>query len=90
VISIWDTRGRLLRTLKGEMRDNAQLTFSPDGSLIAAGSNEGLLVWSSKSGKLITTLPGESGNIISVAFSNDGTLLAYGSDAGLVHLWKMP
>jgi WD40 repeat protein len=91
VISVWDAAsGRSLRTLEGSMNNNSTLAFSPDSSLIAAGSGQVLKIWSSQTGALITILPGVGGNIVSVAFSNDGRLLAHGSDAGLIDVWKLP
>ncbi len=57
-----------------------RVSFSPDGTLLAAGADQGAdEVYQVPSGSMVTGM-GIAGNVDSVAFSRDGTLLAAGSD----------
>jgi WD40 repeat protein len=64
------------------------VAFSPDGSLMAAGADDGTVtMWDMASADELITLNGHSEGVASVAFSPDGTLLASGSYDGTVVLW---
>ena len=55
------------------------VAFSPDGSTIVSGYNDGsILVWDVKTGKRKQTLPTEQEWVSSVAFSPDGKIIASG------------
>jgi len=73
-INIWNSAGILKKKIKDRKRDFDVLTFSPDGSLLAAAANDGL-VWKTD-GKLLFSLKEPYGGI---AFSPDGKNVITGS-----------
>ncbi len=84
---LWNLcRGDQLTTLGTHEWIVTCAAFSPDGTWIATGSQDGTAkVWSSARRQLITTLSGLEG-VWSIAFSPDGkTLMAAGAMG--VHLW---
>jgi WD40 repeat protein len=66
------------------------LTFSPDGALIAGAANhDELNVWRVEDGSLKVTLTGHNAGIKSVAFSPDGKYLATGSLDNSIIIWQV-
>jgi WD40 repeat protein len=66
------------------------VAFSPDGTLLAAGSyDRASRVWDTNSGELLFTFPDPGSAATSVAFSSDGSILAAGSSRCSVLLWSM-
>jgi WD40 repeat protein len=66
------------------------VSFSPDGSLLSAGSDDNLIrIWRTLDYKLLQTLHGHSGFVNGVAFSPDGALLASGSHDKTVGVWEV-
>jgi WD40 repeat protein len=57
----------------------------PDGQEIAAGSSDGVGMWSASSGEPVDTVDADN-SVGSVAFSPNGDLLAYGAGDGSIHL----
>jgi len=65
------------------------VSFSPDGKLLAAGTNgESVDVWNLTQPDSVATLKGDN-YITSVAFSKDGKLLASGSREKTVAVWDV-
>ena len=85
-VALWDaTTGTLIKTLSHKSDRNISpinsVAFSPDGTRIAMGDNQGGLLWNVVTGTLIGTLAGK--RVESVTFSPDGRTIAGGHN--LVH-----
>ena len=63
------------------------VSFSPDGTTLASGTEDGVEIWDVATRQTLTLLE-QSGEVMSVAFSSDGTKLASGSTDGTIELWK--
>ena len=87
--------GQVLRTML-RPANPLELAFSPDGTVLASGWQDGLTVlWETRTGMELASLVGFPYGIpleVAIfrpvpAFSPDGTLLAIGSWDGTVRLW---
>jgi WD40 repeat protein len=64
------------------------VAFSPDGSLIASGSEDHMVrIWQLTTGRLVRRLEGHSSAVTAVAFSPDGSSIASASNDRTVRLW---
>ena len=85
-VALWDTAtSTLIKTLSYKRRGYTvpinSVAFSPDGTRVAVGDNQGGLLWNVGTGTLIGTLAGK--RVESVTFSPDGRTIAGGHN--LVH-----
>lgn len=82
-----DTRHPQL-TIQGHPVHVRTLAFSPDGKMLAGGSNLGAVhLWDAHTGTKLFTLKEHSSKIRALAFSPDGKTLASGSANGKIILW---
>lgn len=92
IVRLWQTGdGVLLRTLEsGERGGIGDVTFSPDGTILASAIGKTVQLWRVGDATRLHQLEGHTGSDISIAFSPDGTTLATGStDDGTLRLWQV-
>lgn len=85
---------RSLHTLSGPPAAFNAVAFSPDGTLVAAGSGDGSIrIWDVATGnpygRPLASPPGHTGSVRAVAFSPDGSLLASGGEDEKIIIWDM-
>ena len=82
--------GRIEQAMRGHDDVTFAVAFSPDGTLIASGSNDRkVFLWDLESREVIATFQGISDNIYDVAFSPDGKSIAAASADNSVHIWDI-
>ncbi len=91
VALLWDARtGAMLRAFKGHSDDIQAGAFSPDGSKIATGGDDGtVILWDVASGKALMTLDGQSIGVTGVAFSADGSRVATATKHKTGKIWQI-
>jgi WD40 repeat protein len=89
IVRLWTTATRSKKLVLDKIFHNkvSSVAISPDGVLLAAGSDDWrVAVWNMHSGELAYTLTGHKGWVNSVTFSPDGKTLATGAMDELVLL----
>ena len=75
-------------TIQGHPVHVRTLAFSPDGKMLAGGSNLGAIhLWDAHTSTKLFTLKEHNNRIHALAFSPDGKTLASGSQNGEISLW---
>jgi WD40 repeat protein len=82
-------KAQLRRTLKGHAEGLLEVSFSPDGEILATASLDNTVKLWNKNGILLTTLTGHTGGVGAVAFSPDGTQLISTSLDKTAILWNV-
>ena len=66
------------------------LKYSPDGSLLALGGNDGLiLLWDMAKSAITAQMYDRQGRVLTMAFSPDGKILAAGHDVFFLTIWDV-
>ena len=82
--------GELLRTLVGHWAYLISLAFSPDGSILASGSEDDVVrLWHTATGLRLDFLYGHAAGVESIAFHPDGEILASGSRDDSIRIWDV-
>ena len=92
-VRVWDWATlQLTETLKGVLLGFHSVTFSPDGTRLAAGSNgqEAVKLWDAHTLQELLTLAGRGSVFSCLKFSPDGRFLLAVSLEGWVHVWSAP
>lgn len=88
-IRIWDLKTDAPpRTIAAHSSWVKALAISPDGKVLASGSNDKTIrLWDLKDGNRIRTIEGHTEAVNAIAFSPNGQILASGSDDQTIRLW---
>jgi WD40 repeat protein/DNA-binding SARP family transcriptional activator/energy-coupling factor transporter ATP-binding protein EcfA2 len=90
---VWNaSTGRRLLSLRGATSRIDDLSYSPDGSRLATGSDDGTaIIWDTHNGRRLSVLPDldSAAGSLGVAFSPDGTRLATDDAVGRLRIWNL-
>lgn len=90
-IRLWNIiSGCCTQILKGHTDWIWSISFSPDGDLLASGSDDkSIKLWDVNTGRCIASLYGHQKKIKAVTFSPDGAILISVSNYGCIKLWNV-
>jgi WD40 repeat protein len=88
-VKLWDTRGKLLRTIEGHEAAVNAVTFNRTGNFLASSSSDNTIKIWAKDGTLIYDLRGHRGAVAEASFSPQGNSIASASSDTTVKLWQL-
>lgn len=90
-VHLWNINtGKLHKDLQGHHSRVSSVSFSPDGTKLVAGAEDGIIkVWEIKSGALLQTINGGSGEVSAVAFNPKDDTIAAGLNKRVVKIWDV-
>lgn len=89
-IDLWNIRNEQSKTLAGHTKRVETLVYSPDGKLLASGSDDNTIrLWNIPEGTTYKVLEKHLSIVDSVAFSPNGKVFASGSEDGTIILWNI-
>ncbi|WYD79431.1 MAG: hypothetical protein V8K32_08920 [Candidatus Electrothrix gigas] len=90
-IRLWETdSGKELTVFKGHEGRIDDITFSPDGRILASASSDNTIrLWDVASGEELTVFKAHEGESTGITFSPDGRTLASASSDNTVRLWNV-
>ena len=97
MINVWNPHsGNNIRSI-GHETTIQSLAFSPNGQLLACGSQEtkpgeknSITIWNIKNGEEAAGFPGNQKSVSSLAFSPDGSSLVTAGEDGSISVWDVP
>ncbi len=88
-IRVWNYKsGECLRMGQGYSQGIRPITYSPNGTTLAVGTNQGIVyLKDSSDGETKAEISTYRGNILSLTYSSDGQILIGGSDDTRLYIW---
>jgi len=81
--------GRVLNVMDAHTDDVNDVSFSPDGRLLAsASSDKTTRIWNVATGALVNTFKGQQTHVLKASFSNDGGSVVSTGSEQTVYVWE--